>query len=115
MKQEPITRKEAISACVDSYVKNNPEEWILFQADVKKKRGRLIDKQFGVVADDLKAFRRGSTIEAMRQTITLPNKLAQTISMILRSHDNQPAFPMDNKEEAWFVRKFPTFLIPDEY
>lgn len=115
MKKEPITRKEAISACVESYIKNNAAEWILFQADVKKKRGRLIDKQFGVVADDLKAFKRGSTIEVMRQTITLPNKLAQTIALILRSHDQQPAFPMDNKEESWFVKKFSTFLIPDEY
>lgn len=84
---------------------------MLFKEQVNQKRLILADPKFGIAKDEMSAF----TTDPLRHTISLPSTLASAINTILLAHDNQQAFPEDNNEEAWFVRTFPDFLVPDKF
>jgi hypothetical protein len=111
----PITRREAIEACVKSYIKNNPVEYQEFSAQVIQKRRELGDNEFGIATDDLEAWKKGTNLSPMRQMLAMPEKLYTAIETILRGHDNQDPFPEDDTEERWFIKQYPEFYVPEKY
>jgi len=105
-KSRPIGRREAISASVLAYIRNNPEEYISVLDEVKKRRA-LSDGKFAVVRDDMKADLNSS----MRLALVLPEKLINTLKTIIDMAGNK-AFLEDKREYQWFCRTYPQFFIP---
>jgi hypothetical protein len=106
------TRKEFITDCVKTYIKNNPAEYMKFVEKVKERRKLMADQEFGVVRDDLKSWQKYGA-DSIRIGLSLPEKLYNTLDTLLMGEDER--FCEAKGEIRWFAKKFPEFFIPEKY
>ena len=107
---KPITRKEFIRECVNSYIKNNPEEYVKFLEQTRVRRAKLIDPKFAQLRND----NTGKIDEdTFRVALSVPDKLFGALA-ILNSDDYGP-FGEKEGEMQWFAKEFPQFLLPQKF
>lgn len=95
-------RRQYIADCVDSYIKNNPEDYARFLHQIQVRRSFLNDKQFAKVSGE----------KEMRVCMSIPDKLLNMFQQALDGVDAK-RFLEEKGEEAWFIKKFPQFLVPN--
>lgn len=104
-----ITRREAITATINAYIRNNPQEYYLCAESNKLKRKQLADEKYGLAVRG-KYDRRVDESSPFRQTHGFPPKLWDTLTTIIDAAGNEP-FLNDPNEEKWFNHNFPAFVI----
>ena len=97
-------RRQYICDCVESYIKNNGEEYKKFLYIIKQRRNNLDDKKFAKVAN----------AKEMRVCLSLPDKLFNMLSQALDGVE-APRFLEVKGEERWFCKKYTQFMVPNEY
>lgn len=105
-----MTRREFITECVLAYIRNNPEEWILFRKQMQERRDRLFDPSFG----QFKAVVNGREKideDSFRLTLSLPAKLMTALRVIIQTDESNAPLFEPKGEMTWFKRKFPEFML----
>lgn len=97
-------RRKFITDAVKHYVEKYPEEYADFKAQMDARRVDLADKKHAT-ADKAKDI---------RLAVSMPSRLYNMLLVALNG-DEEPLFCDEKKELAWFSKKFPQFLIPNEY
>lgn len=97
-------RREYINDCIKRYIEEYPDEYLEFQKIVKQRRDSLNDKKFAEI----------NGVNEMRLAATFPQKLYEMIRIGLDGKDEK-AFLEESGESKWFYKKYPQFLIPNEY
>ena len=97
-------RRQFIADCVATYIKNHPDEYSRFLKQIEMRRNNLDDKRFAQLAGQ----------KEIRVCVSLPDKLLNMFEQGLDGVDEKRFFEVKG-EEKWFVKKFPQFLIPNEY
>jgi len=97
-------RRQFITDCVESYIKNNVDDYRKFLAQIATRRMHLDDKKFAKLAGE----------KEMRVCVSIPDKLLNMFGQGLDGVDEKRFFEVKG-EEKWFIKKFPQFLVPNEY
>lgn len=96
-------RRQFISGTVKRYIENYPEEYNAFLKDLEYRRAIANDKRLGKVSGD----------KELRVGLSIPRRLIDTFQYILKGDEKQ--FGNEKGEMKWFAKKFPQFLLPNEY
>lgn len=99
--------KKKITRCVAEYIKLFPDEYKLFQAQVKEKRGQLFN-EWGEVA-----LGSQDNLAIERQLLETPEKLHYAIVRILTTEEEK--WKNSKKGIAWFMKTYPAFNVTKEY
>lgn len=96
-------RRQFITDCVESYKKKNRVDYDLFVDQVKKRRDGMLDKNLGHLKGE----------KELRLALSIPEKLYRMLEIAFTEEDKRL---LEGKGEMrWFVKKYPEFLIPNEY
>ena len=98
-------RKQFIKDVVDSYIKNYPEDYEEFLRQHAYRKAMMDDRNFGVV--------KGEKAGELRVGLSMPQRIHDTLSYVLKG-DEKP-FGEEKGEMKWFAKKFPQFLLPNNY
>ena len=108
-----ITRREAITACVESYKRQFPQEYQALLKIIKEKRALMPASSHGeLIGDD------GKKDSDVAIGLKLPERLLGAINETLKIHGQDYLFYLkDNaesdKEYNWFKKSFPMFVVPE--
>jgi hypothetical protein len=108
--KKPYTRGELIKDCINSYIRNNPAEWKAFLQLMRDKKNKLADQRFAVINEELKS----DSLSKMRHIFSFPQKLINSIQIILDTDKTQEPFLQTMGEKLWVRRNFPQFTISNE-
>lgn len=97
-------RRKFIADCVERYQNTYRGQYEEFLHIIHDRRGNLDDKKFAELRDS----------KEIRVAISLPEKLYQMIFIGLDGV-NAKKFLEEKGEEKWFSKKFPQYLVPNEY
>ena len=111
--KKPITRRETITACVKSYIRNYPEEYKALLQIIKEKRVKMGSDSWGEIRDAT-----GKKDDSLRLGMKLPNRLLGSINEILSLHNQGVLFEHGDKDDKhkeynWFKETFPMFVVPE--
>jgi hypothetical protein len=98
------TRRKFICDVVEKYKKDYPKEYEQFLDLMQWKRQQLADKKTAKMVN----------VKEIRLAASVPEKLLNQLTYVLNGID-EPLFLEDKAEMKWFVKKFPAFLIPNNY
>lgn len=109
--KKPITRRETITECVKTYLRNYPQEYKMLLQAIKEKQDKMGDSA-GELIDA-----SGKKDAEFRLGMKLPSRLLGSINQLLTWHDQGVLFEHGDKEEKhqeyeWFKKQFPTFIVP---
>jgi hypothetical protein len=113
--KKAISRREAITECVNTFIKNYPQEYKDILDSIKIKQGRMPMNSWGeVVKEDGKLSE-----ENFRLSLRLPARLLTIIDQLLSFHQQEGLFSLKNEQDAskelqWFKETFPQFVVPKE-
>ena len=107
--KKPITRRQMIAACIQSYMRNNPAEWVQFENYMKEKRSKLTDPKYAMITEDVQKFQKYGG-DTMRSLWDMPKKLWDAIATMMDAHQ-QPRFGDDSEEVIWFQKNYPKFYV----
>ena len=97
-------RRQYIRDCVEKYKTDYKDQYNLFLEQVQERREKMADKKFGKLQGD----------NELRLAISLPEKLMAMFDFALDGvHEKR--FGDDKGEMEWFTKKYPEFLIPNQY
>lgn len=94
------TRQEFIRDVIEHYIKNNKEEYTQTLKQIKERRKLLNNK-------DLATSKNGE----FRASFQFPPGLWSALDMAL----DEPRFLRLKGEAKWISKKYPQFLVPQEY
>lgn len=97
-------RRRFIIDCVNRYQTEYKEQYEMFLKLIKQRRNNLDDKKFAQLKDT----------KEIRVCLSIPEKLFQMLSHGLDGVNNKK-FLEEKGEEKWFIKKYPQYLVPNEY
>lgn len=97
-------RRQFITDCVERYKQNYGGEYELFLYQLQKRKDEMKDKRLGMTRDD----------NEIRLAVSMPERLYGMLSVALDG-EHEKNFGDDKGEMEWFVKKFPEFLVPNQY
>lgn len=98
-------RQQFIIDVVNSYIKKYPDEYADFLRHHNYRKIMMSDKNFGVV--------KGEKARELRVGLSMPQRIHDTFTYVLKG-DEKP-FGEVKGEMKWFTKKFPQFLLPNNY
>lgn len=111
--KKPITRREAIEACVKTYIKKYPEEYKALLKIIKEKRSKMPSDSWGEAVIGL-----NKKDGEIRIGLKLPARMLESINEMLKLHEQDYLFYLkdtkaSDKEYKWFKEAFPMFVVPE--
>jgi len=96
-------RKQFIKDVVESYIKKYPDEYESFLRQHIYRKAIMKDRNFGRVEKS----------GELRVGLSMPQRIHDTFAYVLKG-DEKP-FGEEKGEMKWFAKKFPQFLLPNNY
>jgi len=111
--KKPITRREAITESVKSYIKNYPDEYRAILQVIKQKRHLMPDDSWG---ESIEGWNKKD--DSIRLSLKLPERMLGSINELLTMHGQDILFKGQDdkegdKEFKWFKETFPMFIVPN--
>jgi len=98
-------RKQFIKDVVESYIKKYPDEYESFLRQHIYRKAIMNDKNFGIV--------KGEKSGELRVGLSMPQRIHDTFAYVLKGEEKP--FGEEKGEMKWFAKKFPQFLLPNNY
>lgn len=107
--RDVYTRKQFITDCVKSYIRNNPEEYEAFKKQTDNRRFAMFDSEHGRFKTVVNG-RTKADEDNIRLTMSIPSKLMNAMRTVVEAGDNEPLFEAKG-EMTWFKKSFPGFVL----